>query len=72
MCCFRMARAAMVDHDHDCCPGGWSCGRCVRGLICSECNVLEGKIRVTYGPPYPRLIQEYLDRADVYRKSLPM
>jgi len=27
-----------VDHDHACCPGPRSCGRCVRGLVCSTCN----------------------------------
>lgn len=27
-----------VDHDHACCPGPRSCGRCVRGLVCSVCN----------------------------------
>lgn len=27
-----------VDHDHDCCPGPRSCGRCIRGLLCSGCN----------------------------------
>ena len=32
-----------VDHDHDCCPSHThTCGRCIRGLICSTCNAALG------------------------------
>jgi hypothetical protein len=31
-----------VDHDHNCCPGAKSCGKCIRGLLCHNCNSLLG------------------------------
>lgn len=34
-----------VDHDHACCDGPVSCGKCVRGLLCSVCNVYLGRMR---------------------------
>jgi hypothetical protein len=31
-----------VDHDHACCPGNVSCGKCIRGLLCDSCNRMLG------------------------------
>lgn len=38
-------QARCVDHDHGCCSGKISCGKCVRGLICSPCNKFLGHLR---------------------------
>ena len=27
-----------VDHDHSCCPTIQTCGRCIRGILCKQCN----------------------------------
>ena len=34
--------AVHIDHAHSCCPGGWSCGKCIRGILCSNCNTAIG------------------------------
>jgi hypothetical protein len=44
MMCNRI-RARAVDHDHAHCPGKTSCGKCVRGLLCTRCNVFLGHSR---------------------------
>jgi|11_taG_2_1085331.scaffolds.fasta_scaffold00036_19 hypothetical protein len=41
-------KGACLDHDHTCCPtGGKSCGKCVRGVICQQCNTAEGYIKAS-------------------------
>lgn len=35
----------VVDHDHACCPeSGRSCGKCIRGILCSRCNLTLGLV----------------------------
>lgn len=36
--CTRKDRPLHVDHDHACCPTTFTCGACVRGLLCGPCN----------------------------------
>lgn len=49
-----------LDHDHLCCPYGSSCGKCIRGILCSECNLLLGKVRDSSDTL--RKLADYLDR----------
>jgi hypothetical protein len=41
-----------IDHDHSCCSGAFSCGKCIRGLLCGNCNtaigLLKDNIEVVY------------------------
>lgn len=35
----KRGRRWSVDHDHSCCPGDYTCGKCVRGILCESCNI---------------------------------
>ena len=39
----EVARLA-IDHDHSCCSGSRACGKCVRGLLCYNCNLYMAKV----------------------------
>ena len=36
------SRRLAVDHDHSCCSSDMTCGGCLRGLLCTTCNVWLG------------------------------
>lgn len=46
-----------VDHDHSCCPGRRSCGKCVRGGLCRRHNTLVHGYETCYTD-----VNYYLDR----------
>jgi hypothetical protein len=50
----------VIDHDHACCPGSASCGRCARGVICHRCNTLAGFVEKSLESL--DLVLEYLRR----------
>lgn len=60
---------AAIDHDHSCCVGrANSCGKCIRGLLCRECNHGIGKFRDS-----PALLEsaiKYLARGSNIRSNL--
>jgi Recombination endonuclease VII len=57
---FEDAQPIFIDHDHACCPNNkYSCGKCVRGLLCLGCNTTLG------------LIERKLETAQAYLDSPP-
>lgn len=50
-----------IDHDHACCPGRKTCGKCVRGILCARCNSLLTRERDN--PALLRAAVRYLERA---------
>lgn len=57
--CKEEGKALSVDHDHSCCPGEESCGKCVRGLLCNRCHsMLE---YANYDPEILRKWAEFIE-----------
>ena len=59
----RVGLRLAVDHDHACCPGEWSCGECVRGLLCHACNRAVGILADS--PSRSRKLASYLRRPPI-------
>ena len=38
ICKNKFTSTPVIDHDHSCCLGRYSCGKCTRGLLCGNCN----------------------------------
>lgn len=45
ICTTALADRFVVDHDHSCCSGGRTCGKCIRGILCNACNQALGLLR---------------------------
>jgi hypothetical protein len=56
-----------MDHDHRHCAGRVGCPKCVRGLICHECNNV---LRLAHDDPERlRMAMAYLDRWEQVRAT---
>ena len=59
-----------VDHDHACCPRKSSCGKCIRGLLCTHCNIGIGNFADS--PEHLRAAASYLEAHAARRAAHPV
>lgn len=55
-----------VDHDRRCCPGRKSCGKCVRGLLCTVCNTRLGTFELTIESGMDQMFVGWRDRRPLW------
>jgi len=56
----KQPKRLQVDHNHKCCPGRTSCGKCVRGLVCRICN--EALVKADSSKNWIENLQTYIGR----------
>lgn len=57
-------RDIQIDHDHDCCKvPNRSCGKCIRGILCGECN--RGLARFRDSVKLLRTAASYLEKYEL-------
>lgn len=49
-----------IDHNHSCCNARFSCGKCVRGVLCQHCNRSMGQAKDN--PTILRMLADYIDK----------
>lgn len=57
-----------VDHDHACCNGSYTCGNCVRGVVCNACNQSIGKYESGLIRPDHPMIENIKQYLEAYQK----
>lgn len=60
VCLDPLAGKLQGDHDHDCCPGVRTCGKCFRGILHQKCNTGIGQLRDD--PEILRRAADYIER----------
>lgn len=72
----KQVHSLHVDHDHKCCDKTQTCGKCKRGILCTNCNIklshLEATLAEALVTPFPAFIgtpESWTERAMRYLKK---
>jgi hypothetical protein len=60
-CFTTFSEIPCIDHDHACCKGERSCGKCVRGLLCQKCNKILGWFEKVWDDQMVSNFKNYLE-----------
>lgn len=69
ICGDKPERTLHVDHDHKCCDGLVTCGKCVRGIVCNRCNKAVDKYETGLMRPDNPLLDKVADYVIKYHNK---